>query len=497
METLHPGIFFDEVVASSDGSSVKVTAPVKQTYGAKAIVDAPTSISAFVGIAPRGKVGQAVLVSNWTQYVNEFGAFTNDSYLAYAVKGFFENGGRQAYIVRAVHYNTGVKTSAIATLALEDAVATDVITINAKNDGVWGNDISVEVTNVVSSTFTVNVYYKGILAETFKNTTLATFGDDATLNSKLINATVIGTTVPKVVAKTALTGGVDGTSGMVDEDYVGDESVGNGLQALVRKKVNLVAVPGVTTQVVHAGLIAFASANRSIAILDAPMSMTSTQVATYITGTLKPSSARASMYFPFLTVSDPIGVGKKPTKNVPPCGHVMGTVARADASIGVWRAPAGTDAKVFGILGLAQPVFDGEQDDLNPINVNCIRTFDGDGTMIWGTRVFSTADFQYIPNRRLVDFIEDSLANNMRWTNFKPNDENLWSLIEFNTEQFLAKLWSKGALKGETAEEAFYVKCDEENNSDVTVDLGQTICDIGIAMHKPNEFTIFRLNLRK
>ena len=98
METLHPGLFFQEVA------------------GVPAMQGASTSTGAFVGVAQKGKVGEAVLVTNWTQFLKEFGSFDKNSYLAYAVKGFFENGGSRAYISRAVKVADGVKASAPATL---------------------------------------------------------------------------------------------------------------------------------------------------------------------------------------------------------------------------------------------------------------------------------------------------------------------------------------------------------------------------------------------
>ncbi len=132
METLHPGLYFQEVAG---------TPPVEGVS---------TATAGFVGITSKGRVGEAVLVTNWSQFVNEFGGFINDSYLAYAVRGFFENGGSRAYIVRAVHYDvdgdtgTYTKTSDVATTQLL-AGTEPVLNVDAKSDGVWGNDIKVEV----------------------------------------------------------------------------------------------------------------------------------------------------------------------------------------------------------------------------------------------------------------------------------------------------------------------------------------------------------------
>ena len=499
LQTLHPGIFFDESVAV-DGANVKVSTQVAVNYGHQPISNAPTNIGAFVGTAPRGRIGEPVLITSWTDYVNEFGGFDVNSYLAYAVKGFFENGGTKCYVVRTVKYNAGVKSSAIASLLVKDVTGTtDSLQVKAKNDGVWGNNISVVIDDVdeTAKTFTLKVYYKGVLAEQFVKAKLDTIEEEAKA-SKLVSISVVGTKIPKALTTTALAGGQDGISGISDSDYLGDEAVGNGLHALDKVKFNLVAIPAMTSQAIHQGLLNYTSLRKgTFAILDAPMSMTAEQVATYVTTTASLVGDFGAIYYPYIVVSDPIGVGKNPTKKVAPSGHIMGVIARQDATNGVWRAPAGIDCQVYGVIDLDYNVSDPEQDILNPVNVNCLRKFDGVGIVAWGARTLSVNNvFRYISVRRTVTFIEDSLAANMKWTNFKPNDETLWSMIRTNVENFLNGIWVNRGLKGDSPEKAYYVKCDGEINTPDVVDAGKTYCDIGLALNRPNEFTIFRLSLR-
>ena len=70
----------------------------------------------------------------------------------------------------------------------------------------------------------------------------------------------------------------------------------------------------------------------------------------------------------------------------------------------------------------------------------------------------------------------------------------LWAKIRRNISAFLTLEWRKGALFGTTPEEAFYVKCDAENNPPALRDLGQVVIEIGVAVVKPAEFVIFRLS---
>jgi phage tail sheath protein FI len=134
-----------------------------------------------------------------------------------------------------------------------------------------------------------------------------------------------------------------------------------------------------------------------------------------------------------------------------------------------------------------------EQELLNPIGVNCIRAFPNMGIRVWGARTLSSdPGWRYINVRRLFNFVEESIAQSTQWVVFEPNDEDLWARVSRDITAFLDRVWRSGALFGATADEAFYVKCDRETNPPETRDVGQLICEIGIAPVKPAEFVIFR-----
>src|SRR5207237_10512985 len=80
-----------------------------------------------------------------------------------------------------------------------------------------------------------------------------------------------------------------------------------------------------------------------------------------------------------------------------------------------------------------------------------------------------------------------------QWVVFEPNEESLWKKLVRAVDVFLAVLWAQGALLGGTREEAFYVKCDEETNPPEARDVGQLLCEIGIAPVKPAEFIVVRV----
>ena len=153
----------------------------------------------------------------------------------------------------------------------------------------------------------------------------------------------------------------------------------------------------------------------------------------------------------------------------------------------------------MGVTALSTPLTDAENGVLNPLGVNCLRTFPVAGSVVWGARTLEGADrlaseWKYIPVRRLALFMEESLYRGTQWVVFEPNDRDLWARVRRDVTAYLKTVWSSGALFGSTPQEAFYVKCDDELNPPEVRDLGQLIVEIGIAPVKPAEFVIFRIS---
>jgi hypothetical protein len=171
---------------------------------------------------------------------------------------------------------------------------------------------------------------------------------------------------------------------------------------------------------------------------------------------------------------------------------MAGIWARSDGERGVHKAPA--NEIVRGAISLELNLTRAEHDQLNPIGVNCIRTFPGRGIRVWGARTLSSDPaWRYLNVRRLFNYIEESILLGTQWVVFEPNDMDLWERVKRTIGSFLVRTWRDGALFGASAAEAFYVKCDGENNTAESIDAGQLIVDIGIAPVKPAEFVIFRL----
>lgn len=210
------------------------------------------------------------------------------------------------------------------------------------------------------------------------------------------------------------------------------------------------------------------------------------------------NSNYAALYFPWIQVFDP--ATKRKNKNsdgliyVPPSGHIAGIYARVDNQRGVHKAPA--NEVVMGALGMQQKISKNQQDGLNPQGINCIRDLNGN-IRVWGARTLggdANGEFKYINIRRLFNYLRESIDEGTQWTVFEPNSPDLWARIRRTITAFLLTVWRSGALFGNTPEQAFYVKCDEENNPPEVRDAGQVIIEIGVAVVKPAEFVIFKLS---
>ncbi len=205
----------------------------------------------------------------------------------------------------------------------------------------------------------------------------------------------------------------------------------------------------------------------------------------------KSDAGFGAYYFPWITIQDPLN--PKILVSAPPSGHIAGVYARVDAARGVHKAPA--NETLNGALDLEYRVTREEQGNLNINGVNCIRFFPAQGIRIWGARTLadSGSEWRYINVRRLFNMIEESIARSTLWVVFEPNDATLWNSIRRDVTAFLTLLWRQGALKGATAAEAFFVKCDAETNPPEVVDAGMVVTVIGVAPVKPAEFVIFRI----
>ena len=494
---LSPGVYMEEV-----------------SSGSKPIEGVGTAVASFVGFAEKGPANEPVLVTNWTQFTQTFGEFLPGSYLAHSVYGYFLNGGGAAYVVRVGAEDGAVPRTAMAELPSGQDGGKPTFSVKALEAGPPGDEITVEIADASEpsdDTFKLIVRGPKASEEVYDNLTTKRGPNNVATQvktSKLImieEAKGTAAIVPQK-GRFALAGG--GTPVPAPEvsanDYVGNSSDRTGVAGLEAiDEITMLCVPDLMAahqrgmideegvKAVQLAMIAHCElmADR-VAILDPPPSLNAQQVKEWRSGYAGYDSRYATLYWPWVKVMDPLA-GK--AVYLPPSGHVAGIWARSDTTRGVHKAPA--NEVVRGAISPQLQITKGEHDQLNPLGINCIRSFSGQGIRIWGARTLSSdPEWRYLNVRRLFNFVEESILQGTNWVVFEPNDAKLWDSVKRTITMFLRRVWRDGALFGRTPAEAFYVKCDEENNPPENRDVGILTVEIGIAPVKPAEFVVFRIS---
>jgi phage tail sheath protein FI len=312
-------------------------------------------------------------------------------------------------------------------------------------------------------------------------------------------------TSPFQIPPVAADNGIDGSAFTLTE-FQGVQNDQTGIYALDGVDLfNLMVIPGDSgiPSTVHETFWAPASnycqQRRAFLLIDPPASWVknnrpevknNTSLITALRNTV--AKQNSAVFFPRL-VYNAGGLRKM----IGPSGAIAGLMSRIDSTRGVWKAPAGIEADLRGVLDLEINLTDAENGVLNKQGVNCSRIFPS-GIVNWGTRTTDGFDDQgsewkYIPIRRLALFLEESLYRGTKWVVFEPNDEPLWAKIRLNLNAFMMGLFRQGAFQGSTPDKAFFVKCDSETTTQNDRDLGIVNIEVGFAPLKPAEFVIIRI----
>jgi len=474
------------------------------------------------------------------------------STMSFAVNDFFANGGSQAIIVRLVATDAtaaGFELPAAATVSLpEDLTASPPsnlsstytsLELQAADVGTWGDYVNVVIdqktknpadptlfnltatqmnpalTQVLASEKYLNLsvdpsspnYVAIVLAQ---NSALLAVEQDSVTGDYIVPSVRPAPTLggsPLAATKVYLQGGADG-SDLTAWDFVGmGQASKQGLYALEQAELfNILCIPpymnfnqDVDTSVV--GLAAtYCELRRAFYIIDPPSAWTN------LTNALKQftdpnvdwigtRSDHSAIYFPRV-IEQNLLTGNSGT--FVPCGILAGIYASTDAQRGVWKAPAGQETSLTNVIQLAVSLTDSENGELNPLGLNCLRSFPVTGRVVWGARTLQGADelasqWKYIPVRRTALFIEQSLYQGTQWVVFEPNDETLWSSIRLNVGSFMQGLFRQGAFFGSSATQAYFVKCDDETTTQADIDNGIVNIVVGFAPLQPAEFVVIQI----
>ncbi len=307
--------------------------------------------------------------------------------------------------------------------------------------------------------------------------------------------------------------GTDGSGLPATSQLIGDPGSYTGIYALQKVDIfNILCIPEATRasavnastlditvdpNAIYTAAIALCHTMRAFLLLDCPPYVnTIASAVDWKSNGLTVNDSYGAAYFPRLRLPDPLSHYN--LRTFAPCGVIAGVYANTDATRGVWKAPAGTAATLAGVQSMVYKMNDAENGVLNPLGLNCLRTFPIYGPLSWGARTLVGADaetnqWKYVPVRRTALFLESSLYQGTKWVVFEPNDEPLWSAIRLNVGAFMQNLFVQGFFQGSTPAQAYLVKCDSETTTQTDIDNGIVNIVVGFAPLMPAEFVIIQI----
>ena len=291
---------------------------------------------------------------------------------------------------------------------------------------------------------------------------------------------------------------------LTKNDYLGCKLHKTGLYALDDIEVlNLLCIPPYsfhtdTEEHVWREATRYCENRCAMLIIDPPSNWTSVSHAVAGMAARKiTASSNAVLYFPRIQQRNPLLDDKIDT--FVPCGAIAGIISRTDEQSGVWKSPAGRSAVIQGIESLSVSLTNGDNNQLNALGANCLRTLPGIGQVIWGARTLqgmgTNNEWRYLAVRRTALHVQQSLSRSLKWTVSEPNSEALWKIIRRSIESFLHSLFRNGAFRGQSDKDAFFVRCDPATTTATDISLGRVNVIVGLAFLKPAEFSIMPLRL--
>jgi phage tail sheath protein FI len=529
----YPGVYIEELPSASHS-----------------VTPAPTSVTVFVGFTnpfwklPDGSdppFGKAYEVFSFADYEAAFGGFFSSPYLpdyvGQALFQFFENGGSHAYVVglRSDDYfdfssdpPTSGATIAAATATFDDGsgngfVFTALQPVGVATQTPKGLKMTVTLSNLTKTggtdddTADVTITY-GSTVETYRRVLIGNLAATVTQASRLASVAAESSTAVTAYSAFATKSedfgyGTDPTQGTLAIDLSKFADVFAANAPLDKVPVfNLLLLPGITNSAVLAEALAYAEQKRAFYIMDPPANAVADEGATHLSdapanataiadilsSTPPPLSANGALYFPYLKTTDPVTFA---SMSSPPSGYVAGIFAREDVGRGVWKSPAGLETTILGTSGVVPwGIMTDPQNGVlytAPNFVNCLRSFPGMGTVVFGARTLVSANpafeqWRYVAVRRMALFIEQSLYASLKWAIFEPNDTPLWNALTDEVNAFMLGLYRQGAFQG-SADKAFKVQCDSTTTSQADIDNGIVNIVVSFAPLKPAEFVVVKI----
>jgi phage tail sheath protein FI len=494
----YPGIYIEELPSNTH-----------------TITAAPTSIAVFVGYThpfktKKSNKAKAVQIFNFTEYENEFGGLYRSGLVradvAHAVNQFFLNGGSVAYIVGLLSDTIKAPIQNIGGInftptELTDQILMKVTISNVKSAGVPSP--SGDIADVVITYGSRSETYRGVSIDKSSDDYVEKrIGTDAKPVSSLVKVSAPGSGYTFTEAAATTLPSPSGATPLNNSDFTDVFKPDSELDKV--PIFNLLVIPGIADNGIWSAALAFCERKQAFVILDPPEQAiaapdSSITPSRWIADLMEkmPKSQNGAIYFPYLLSNDPLTGSTIPQ---PPSGFVAGIYARTDLNRGVWKAPAGLETTVLNTTGVVESgrMTDPRQGTLNLKGINCLRSFPGIGTVVYGARTLVSENtaleqWKYVPVRRMTLFIEQTLYRNLGWVVFEPNDEPLWAAIRTSIEGFMLSLFNQGAFQGSTPSQAFQVKCDKSTTTQTDINNGVVNIIVAFAPLKPAEFVIIKI----
>src|ERR1700722_4214248 len=482
---------------------------------AHAITAAPTSVTVFVGYShpfktPAANFGTPIELFSFADYEREFGGFAPstifDNNLPYAVSQFFLNGGGDAVVV-------GLQPKEYFPSATTISPQTGTFAISAK-DIIFTSLEPTDSTPMVLAIKNVNENVADLSVtnreqqEVHRKISLDNTSADY-LETRINGLSSLVTVAPGSTGYPTAFTGVTSPQTIQSGGAAGDNTTfaTGDFTAVFQADTpldkwpifNLMVIPGITDAAVMSEAVALCERKLAFLIMDPPSADVADQTSpNYIGNYAPPLSQNAALYFPYIVSNDPTTGAPV---NLPPSGTVAGIYARTDVNRGVWKAPAGLEPTILNTTGVVPGgvMNDQRQGVFNNLAIDCLRTFPGVGTVVFGARTLAypnvslRTQWGYVPVRRMALFLEQTLLQNLKWFIFEPNDDPLWVAIRVSIESFMLSLFHQGAFAGTTPTDSFQVKCDSSTTTQQDIDNGQVNIIVAFAPLKPSEFVIVKI----
>lgn len=287
-----------------------------------------------------------------------------------------------------------------------------------------------------------------------------------------------------VEAPQSLGGGYDGIEGVDDSEYiVAWDSGTSPFNSLFGKNKGFVklATPGVTaTAVQKAGLSYAESKNYGYRVEIPANILTDDAAEAYINETIGRNDF-GKVHFPsYAYVPNPLGEGLK-------LATLTGAFHGREALVaknydGYHKVAGGIDVTLPNVIKLPtlERVLDEEL--LNPAGINVVKFVKGNAIM-WGARSISIDPaFRFVQQREQLSHYENIFRENFDFIIFAINNATARSRFETSFVTFFLPEFAKGALNGNTFEEAVSVKIDDENNPAEEVAAGNLNAEIKLKL---------------